>query len=56
VIEVSDLVCLDDFLRYDLPALPNGQRCAVVDGRIVVIDTESDRILQLIRVFTALGN
>jgi hypothetical protein len=56
VIEASDLVYLDDFVRYDLPALPNGQRYAVVDGRIVVIDTESDRILQLIRVFAALGN
>ncbi len=56
VIDRSDLIYLDDFLRYDLPPLPYGQRYAVVDNRIVVIDPESYRILQLIRVFTALGN
>lgn len=56
VVQSSDLVYLDDFARYDLPPLPYGQRYAVVDDRIVVIDPESYRILQLIRVFTALSN
>lgn len=56
VIDSSDLIYLDDFARYDLPVLPTGQRYAVVDGHIVVIDTESYRILQLIRIFNALGN
>lgn len=56
VIQSSDLVYLDDFALYDLPPLPYGQRYAVVDDRIVVINPESYKILQLIRVFTALGN
>ena len=56
VVQSSDLVYLDDFALYGLPPLPYGQRYAVVDDRIVVIDPESYRILQLIRVFTALGN
>lgn len=56
VVQSSDLVYLDDFALYDLPPLPYGQRYAVVDDRIVVIDPESYRILQLIRIFTALGN
>ena len=56
VVQSRDLVYLDDFALYDLPALPFGQRYAVVDDRIVVIDPESYKILQLIRVFTALGN
>lgn len=56
VVQSRDLVYLDDFARYDLPPLPYGQRYAIVDDRIVVIDAESYRILQLIRVFTALGN
>lgn len=56
VVNRGDLIYLDDFLRYDLPPLPHGQRYAVVDNRIVVIDPESYKILQLIRVFTALGN
>lgn len=56
VIDGSDLVYLDDFVRYDLPALPYGQRYAVVDDQIVVIEAESYKILQLIRIFTALDN
>ncbi|MDP2062064.1 MAG: hypothetical protein Q8J98_03045 [Phaeovulum sp.] len=48
------LIFLDDYWRYSLPRLPYGQRYAVVDDRIVVIDPESYRILQLIRVFQAL--
>lgn len=56
VVQSSDVVYLDDFVLYGLPALPYGQRYAVVDGRIVVIDPESYRILQLIRIFTALSN
>jgi hypothetical protein len=56
VVKSSDLVYLDDFALYNLPVLPYGQRYAVVDDRIVVIDPESYKILQLIRVFTALGN
>ena len=49
-------VGLDDIVRYDLPPLPYGQRYAVVDDRIVEIEAESGKILQLIRIFTALGN
>ena len=49
-------VDLDDFARYDLPPLPYGQRYAVVDDRIVVIEAESCKILQLIPIFTALDN
>lgn len=56
VIDRDDLIYLDDFVRYDLPPLPFGQRYAVVDDRIVVIDAESYQILQLIRAFTALAN
>lgn len=52
----DDLFFLDDFVRYDLRPLPYGQRYAVVDGQIVVIDRESYQILQLIRAFTALAN
>lgn len=56
LVQSSDLVYLDEFALYDLPVLPYGQRYAVIDDRIVVIAPESYRILQLIRVFTALGN
>jgi len=56
VIDRSDLVYLDDFVRYDLPPLPYGQRYAVVDDQIVVIEAESYKILQLIRIFTAMDN
>lgn len=56
VIDRGDLIFLDDYVRYDLPPLPYGQRYAVVDDRIVVIDPESYQILQLIRAFTALAN
>lgn len=56
VVQSTDLVYLDDLALYDLPALPYGQRYAVVDDHIVVIDPESYKILQLIRVFTASGN
>ena len=56
VIDRGDLIYLDDFVRYELPQLPYGQRYAVVDDQIVVIEAESYRILQLIRVFTVLDN
>jgi hypothetical protein len=56
VVGRDDLAFLDDYQLYDLPRLPFGQRYAVVDGRIVVIDSDSYRILQLIRIFTALVN
>ena len=56
MVQSSDLVYLDDVALYDLQELPYGQRYAVVDERIVVIDPESYRILQLIRIFTALCN
>ncbi len=56
VAERDALYFLDDYPRYDLPGLPDGQRYAVVDDRIVVIDAESYEILQLIRVFRALAN
>lgn len=47
---------LDDYSRYDLPPVMIGERYAVVDGRIVVIDAESFQILQWIRLFTALAD
>lgn len=53
VVSRDDLIYLDDFVRYGLPPLSYGQRYAVVDNQIVVIDMESYRILQLIRAFTA---
>ncbi len=56
VVDRGDLFYLENFARYDLPPLPSGQRYAVVDDRIVVIDSDSYRILQLIQVFTALRN
>ena len=52
VIDRRDLIYLDDFARYDLPPLPYGQRYVVVDDRIVVIDAQSYKILQFIRIFT----
>jgi len=54
VVDRDEFVYLDDYLRYGLSPLPAGQRNAIVDGRIVVIDAESYRLLQLIRLFTAL--
>lgn len=48
------IVYLDEYQRYQLPPLPPGSRYAVVDGNIVVIDAESYRVLQWIRLFTAL--
>jgi hypothetical protein len=54
IIDDDDFTYLDDYLRYDLPRLPAGQRYAIVDDRIVVIDNETYRILQLIRVLTSL--
>ena len=54
VVGESDVIYLDDFMLYDLPALPYGQRYAVVDNRIVVIESDSGRILRLIRLFTSL--
>jgi hypothetical protein len=56
VIDRGDLIYLDDFARYELPPLPYGQRYAVVDDRIVVIEAESYKILQLIRIFTGTDN
>lgn len=56
VAAVSDLLFLDDFVRYDLAPLPYGQRYAVVDDRIVVLDAQTYRVLQLIRPFVALAN
>lgn len=61
VIDRADLIYLDVFLRYDLPPLPYGQRYAIVDDRIVddrivVIEAESYKILQLIQIFTSLDN
>ena len=55
VVYRDDLIFLDDYVRYDLPPLPNGQRYAVIDDRIVVIDRESYQILRLIRLFGALA-
>lgn len=51
VVRGDDLIFLDDYRRYDLPLLPNGQRYAVVNDRIVVISSENYAILQLIRAF-----
>ena len=56
VADRHDLAYLDDYSLYDLPQLGIGQRYAVVDGQIVVIDAESYRILQWIRYFTALAD
>lgn len=55
-VDRDDLFFLDDYPRYDLPSLPYGQRYAVVDDRIVVIDAQSYEVLQLIRLFTALAD
>jgi Ni/Co efflux regulator RcnB len=52
----DDLFYLDDYPRYGLPSLPYGQRYAVVDDQIVVIDAETYEVLQLIRLFSALAN
>lgn len=54
VVNRETVVYLTDYPRYHLPPLPPGSRYAVVDGNIVVIDDESYRILQWIKVFTAL--
>ena len=56
VVDRDGLIYLNDFVRYDLSPLPYGQRYAIVDDRIVVIDSQSYQILQLIRVFTELAN
>lgn len=40
--------------RYDLPALPEGQRYAIIDDTIVRLDAESDELLQLIRTAPAM--
>ena len=56
VVERDDLIYLDDFARYDLRPLPYGQRYAIVDDQIVVIDAQSYQILKLIQAFTGLGN
>lgn len=55
VVDRDNLIFLDDLIYYDLPPLPHGQRYAVVDDRIVVIDLTNYQILQLIRVLTTLG-
>ena len=52
VVRAVDLIFLDDYRRYNLPLLSNGQRYAVVNDRIVVINSENYAILQLIRAFT----
>ncbi|MGL4319269.1 MAG: excinuclease ABC subunit A [Paracoccaceae bacterium] len=52
--DLGDLFYLDDYPRYGLAPLPFGQRYAVVDDQIVVIDAETYEVLQLIRLFTAL--
>ena len=54
VVYRDDLIFLDDYWLYDLVPLPDGQRYAVIDGRIVVIDSETYQILRLIRIFSAL--
>ncbi len=54
IVDRGDLIFLDNYARYDLPRLPDRQRYAVVDDRIVVIDRESYEILQLMQVFRAL--
>lgn len=54
VIDRDSVIYLDDYPLYQLPPPPPGSRYAVVDGNIVVIDNESYRILQWIRVFNAL--
>ncbi len=54
IVDRGELIFLDDYTRYDLPRLPDRQRYAVVDDRIVVIDRESYEILQLMQVFRAL--
>lgn len=56
IVNRDDLIFLDDFALYGLPLLRYGQRYAVVNDQIVVIDAETFAILQLIRVFTALAN
>jgi hypothetical protein len=50
----ANLVYLDDYARYSLPALPSYQRYAVVDDQIVVIDRDTYEVLQFIRAFAAL--
>lgn len=46
---------LDPFYdrTYGLPPLPTGQRYAVIDGRIVVLDQTTYEIVDLIRAVTA---
>ena len=53
-VDRNRIVYLDNYPLYHLPPLPRGSRYAVVNGNIVVIDEKSYRILQWIRVFTAL--
>lgn len=54
IVHQGELIFLDDFVRYDLKPLPYGQRYALVDDQIVVIDRDSYKVLRLIRAFTAL--
>lgn len=56
VIDRDGIRFLDDYPRYQLPALPDGRRYAVVNDRIVVLDSGRYEVLQLIRVFTPLGD
>jgi hypothetical protein len=56
LVDRRDIVFIDDYPQYDLPALPDGQRYALIDGEIVVIDEESYEILQIIQLFTALAD
>ena len=45
-----------DLSDYDLPDLPEGQRYAVIDGTVVVLDEENYELLQLIRTAAAVFN
>ena len=56
VVDRDDLTYLDDYAPYNLPPLRNGQRYAVVNDQIVVIDADTFAILQLIRIFTTLAD
>lgn len=52
----TDFNYLTDPDYYDLPALTDGSRYAVIDGMIVALDAETYEIIQLIRTIAAIGN
>jgi hypothetical protein len=56
VADRDDLIFIDDYTHYELPPLPYGQRYALVDNQIIVVDTETYAILQLIQTFSALAD